>query len=111
MPLPSLLPCAQVDKSGPSTHLFVLTDSAQSLRADAFSITSKELRTGGDWSVRKETLRGGKQDDVDLITIDNGEIVIRVIPTRGMNVLDVRKGEILGVQVRYPPHWRYTSDY
>ena len=86
--------CAQVDKSDPSAHRFVLTDSAQSLRADAFSITSKELRTGGDWSVRKETLRGGKQDDVDLITIDNGEIVIRVIPTRGMNVLDVRKGDV-----------------
>jgi hypothetical protein len=86
--------CAQTDEQDSSAHRFVLTDSASSLRADSFSITSNDLATSGSWSVRKETLRGGKQDDVDLITIDNGEIVIRVIPTRGMSVLDVRKGDV-----------------
>ena len=34
------------------------------------------------------------QEGVELITIDNGEIEIDIIPTRGMNVMSVR-GESL----------------
>ena len=37
-------------------------------------------------------LAGGKQDGVELITINNGQMQIRVIPTRGCNVLDVVSG-------------------
>lgn len=43
-----------------------------------------------DWSVTKTTLRGGMQNGVELVTIDNGEIEIEIIPTRGMNVMCVR---------------------
>ena len=46
------------------------------------------------WSVKRTVLRGGKQEGVELITIDNGNLAIRVIPTRGMGILDVRKGDV-----------------
>ena len=63
-----------------------------------------------DWSVTKETLHGGKQEGVELITLDNGKIIIRIIPTRGMGILDVKMGDIrLGWQspvkeVVHPSH-------
>lgn len=46
------------------------------------------------WRVTKRSLAGGKQQGVDLITIDNGKLQISVIPTRGMSVLDVMLGDV-----------------
>jgi len=45
------------------------------------------------WTVTKNILHGGKQEGSELITLDNGEITIRVIPTRGMSILDITKGD------------------
>lgn len=67
------------------------------------------------WSVRKLTLHGGKQEGVDLIVIDNGKLQIRLIPTRGLNILDVHLGDLkLGwnspvKQVVHPQHIRLES--
>ncbi|MGH7456434.1 MAG: DUF4432 family protein, partial [bacterium] len=68
----------------------------KNIRIDSWSLTSSDLPLASEakWSVRKKTLHGGKQENVDLITIDNGVLVITVIPTRGMSVFDVRRGEI-----------------
>lgn len=73
----------------------VLTDTAAGVWEEDFALAAPELPgTGGvPWSIRKETLRGGLQDGVDLITIDNGRLRIRVIPTRGLSILDVRQGD------------------
>jgi len=46
------------------------------------------------WSVRKSTLHGGKQEGVELITVDNGRLQFTVIPTRGMGVLSVTMGDV-----------------
>lgn len=46
------------------------------------------------WSFRKFTLHGGRQEGVDLIEINNGRLTLRVIPTRGMNILDATMGSI-----------------
>lgn len=46
------------------------------------------------WSVSQTRLHGGKQEGVDLITIDNGAMAIRIIPTRGMGILDVTAGDL-----------------
>jgi hypothetical protein len=54
----------------------------------------KKFKTKAPWSVRRTVLRGGKQEGVELLTIDNGNLSIRVIPTRGMGILDVRKGDV-----------------
>lgn len=46
------------------------------------------------WSVRMHRLHGGKQDGVDLITIDNGMFSLRLCPTRGMGIIDATMGEL-----------------
>src|SRR4051812_1956507 len=38
------------------------------------------------WSVRKYRKFGGKQEQIDVIWIDNGKLQIGVIPTRGMGI-------------------------
>jgi len=45
------------------------------------------------WSVRKHTLRGGKRDGVEQITVDNGRLSFDVLPTRGMGIWLARLGE------------------
>ena len=77
----------------------VLTTSAS---AETIVLTSVENNTnvaefetsGKRWSVRKTTLRGGRSEGCELVTIDNGNLMIRVIPTRGMNILDIVHGEV-----------------
>lgn len=46
------------------------------------------------WSVRMHRLHGGKQEGVDLITIDNGVFTLRVCPTRGMGIIDAQMDEL-----------------
>jgi hypothetical protein len=46
----------------------------------------------GPWSVSRSVLRGGKQEGVELIVIDNGRIQITLVPTRGMSVLEASVG-------------------
>lgn len=58
------------------------------------SASHKKFKTKAPWSVRRTVLHGGKQEGVELLTIDNGNLSIRVIPTRGMGILDVRKGDV-----------------
>lgn len=40
------------------------------------------------WSIHKEILRGGKQEGVDIIRVDNGLLCFTLIPTRGMGLLN-----------------------
>ena len=47
-----------------------------------------------EWSVTKTVLKGGKQEGVELLTLDNGKLEITVIPTRGMGILDIRMGDV-----------------
>ncbi|MFM7136288.1 MAG: aldose 1-epimerase family protein [Planctomycetota bacterium] len=73
---------------------YVLLNTAGNVRATDFSLSSDDVPgSGGPWSIRSETLHGGTQEGVELVTIDTGRLVIRVIPTRGMSVLDVRRGD------------------
>ena len=53
-----------------------------------------KLIEGKGWRVQVETLKGGRSEGCQLITMDNGSLTIRVIPTRGMGVYDVRKGDV-----------------
>ena len=47
-----------------------------------------------NWSVSKEILKGGKQDGVELLTLDNGKLQICVIPARGMGIWEVKCGKV-----------------
>ncbi len=50
--------------------------------------------SGEGWSVKKRTLHGGRQEGVELITINNGVMQIVVIPTRGMSIYEVRNKDL-----------------
>lgn len=73
-----------------------ITNSMKNLNKKQWSISSEKVTPDCKipWSVTKQTLQGGKQQGVELITIDNGKLQITVIPTRGMGILDVRLGDI-----------------
>lgn len=75
---------------------FVLIDSEASSREADWSVTSKQLgiTAGPAFSISKRTLHGGKQEGSELIEVDNGTMSFWVIPTRGMNVLRVKTGDI-----------------
>jgi hypothetical protein len=68
-----------------------LTDTATNTWVESFAIDSGVVKTTGraEWSVRKYTLRGGKQAGVDVVEVDNGKLKFSVIPTRGMNVYEL----------------------
>lgn len=65
---------------------WTLTDTAARLWVESFRTDAAACRTEGDWSVVKQTLRGGLSDGVDLIQVDNGELSFSVLPTRGMGI-------------------------
>jgi len=54
----------------------------------------KDKTFAAQWSVTKTVLQGGKQEGVELLTLDNGKLKITVIPTRGMGIFDVRMGNL-----------------
>lgn len=75
---------------------FPITSSENNQRTETWKLTNRKVRTKSKvkWSVEKTTLHGGKQEGVELVTIDNGRLQITVIPTRGMSVLDVKSGDM-----------------
>ena len=41
-----------------------------------------------------QSRRGGQQDGVDVIRVNNGQLEFTVIPTRGMSILEVKSGDL-----------------
>jgi hypothetical protein len=76
-------------------HRFLIS-AQKGMRADSWSLNHQELPLGAaaPWSIRKQTLHGGKQEGVDVIEVDNGRLRFVVIPTRGMSVLKVESGDV-----------------
>jgi hypothetical protein len=75
----------------------VLTDSKKGYRVSNWQMVASDLQGyKGDakWHIRKRILQGGKQEGVELIEVDNGKLRFRVIPTRGMGILDVNLGDV-----------------
>jgi len=93
--LPVLLPFFFLSSFATAAErTIVLTDVDADVHHEQILISSKDVGALGEWSVRKKTLRGGKQEGVDMITIDNGAMQIVVLPTRGMGIYEVKKGDI-----------------
>ena len=74
----------------------VLTDGWDGVYHVSWQISSDELPgvEGPPWSITKYALRGGKQHGVDVVELDNGELTVVVVPTRGMNVLEAYTEEV-----------------
>ena len=71
----------------------VLTDSDQNINVPKW-IEDGRSSDGTTWWVEKETLHGGKQEGVELITINNGKLELSIIPTRGLGVYRVDMGDV-----------------
>lgn len=70
----------------------VLTSVREGIHTNAFEHHGEA--NGQRWSVRKQTLHGGKQEGVEIVTIDNGRMEIDIVATRGMGVLEARSGDV-----------------
>jgi hypothetical protein len=80
------------------------------VHTEQWTLTSRDLGMPAPWSVRKMTLRGGRQQGVDVILVDNGRLTFTVVPTRGMGLLeatcdDVRLGWDSPVDEVVHPHF------
>ena len=72
-----------------------ILDSETAFDAGDFCITAESLAIDSKVPIRIEqtTLAGGKQQGVRLLTLSVGEMTVRVVPCRGMAVLDVVQGD------------------
>jgi hypothetical protein len=86
-------------------QLHVLIDTTQPTARDA--VEFKGSAGGKRWHVRMRTCRGGRSEGVQVVELDNGSMIIDILPTRGMGIWRVRRGEkTLGWQApaREPVH-------
>lgn len=69
------------------TLLLTDTDSGVHLDHGEMKPNSRlELAGSRDWSVHWHTMRGGVSEGVDVVEIDNGELSLSILPTRGMGI-------------------------
>ncbi|MBX3747376.1 MAG: aldose 1-epimerase family protein [Verrucomicrobiae bacterium] len=90
----------------------VITSVARGIRTEHWTMTHRDLGAPTPWSVRKLTLRGGRQDGVEVIVVDNGALTFTVVPTRGMGILEATAGDVrLGWEspVREVVHPQYIN--
>ncbi|MDA1013065.1 MAG: aldose 1-epimerase family protein [Planctomycetota bacterium] len=73
-----------------------VTDTKSNLNLPEFLVKGSTVTPDCpcEWSIRKITLRGGKQAGSELIIVDNGKTTITLIPTRGMGLLSVVAGDL-----------------
>lgn len=74
----------------------VIISSDLNLRLETFELKPSIIKFAGpkNWSIKKWTLHGGKQEGVDLIEINNGRMRIVVCPTRGMGIIGSEIGDV-----------------
>jgi hypothetical protein len=72
----------------PNFKSWILTNATADHWLDSFAVSSTDLgqRLPTPWSIRKQTLRGGLRDGVDLVEVDNGGLSFSILPTRGMGL-------------------------
>lgn len=89
-------PARSAEDTKKNVYVHVLTSSTRNVKVESLEIDSREAtpRCPIDWSIKKSTLRGGKQEGVDLIVIDNGKLQIAICPTRGMGILWAKFGDV-----------------
>ncbi len=72
-----------------------LIDTNGNVYVDAHGVNASvvPVEHGVNWSVRKYTLRGGMQEGVEVVEIDNGKLRFAVLPTRGMGIWKAEAGD------------------
>jgi hypothetical protein len=74
-----------------TTH--VLIDAAQAVARDDFDLAGEGEVGRRSWKASLQTCRGGRSEGVRVVTLDNGDLSIDVLPTRGMGIWRVRRGD------------------
>src|SRR5438270_7816966 len=90
------------------THLLI--DAVESIVHDG--IVMEVVAEARKCRVRLRTCHGGRSEGVQVVEVDNGEMCIDVLPTRGMGIWRVRRGnKILGwkAPAREPVHPAFVS--
>ncbi len=72
--------------------IWVLTDTEQGIHEAEFE-TPEPAGGTTRYSIRRQTLRGGVRDGVDIIEVDNGALRFSVIPLRGMGLWKATAGK------------------
>jgi galactose mutarotase-like enzyme len=81
---------------GADTYRQTLSSVRENLRIPSMELHGKSVTPSApNWSVTKSTLHGGKQEGVEVITVDNGTLRFTVIPTRGMSIHRVEHSKLL----------------
>jgi len=78
-----------------------LLDSQKGIHIQGATISGRKVTPDCPtaWSIQQVSLHGGKQEGVELLVVDNGEIKLTMIPTRGMGLLSVEhRGVRIGWQ-------------
>ena len=100
-----------------SPEIISLISVKKNINIEKWTLSNTDLNidTNFKWSVSKERLKGGRQEGVDLIKVNNGRMTLTVIPTRGMsihevNLDDIRLGWDSPVKEIINPHWIHLED-
>lgn len=96
------------------THILLHPDNAGPMPQLKLDPESHPIGGTHSWSVQTRTLRGGKQDGVDVVEINNGKLSFSVILTRGMGIWKGQLGDIrLGWNspVKDPVHPAYIQPF
>ena len=74
---------------------WTLTDVDRGVFIEEIAISPDDVDgAAAGYSVAKRTLRGGLQDGVDVIEVDNGAFRFTIVPTRGMDIWRASLGDL-----------------
>ena len=85
----SFVSCGVEQQKKISTPKTIDSESTDSISTITNSDFHPNKQFASKWSITREYLKGGKQEGVELLSLNNGKLEITVIPTRGMGILDV----------------------
>jgi hypothetical protein len=82
-------------KARMSNYSKIVTDVENGVSTKEWTLDPREIGSAaGNWSVRKKTLSGGRQEGTEVIYVDNGLLRFSVVPSRGFNIWEGQIGNI-----------------
>jgi Domain of unknown function (DUF4432) len=79
----------------PMNYSKVVTDAENGVSLKEWTLDPREIAgASGNWSVRKKTLSGGRQEGTEVIHVDNGLLRFCIVPSRGFNIWEAHVGNI-----------------
>jgi len=91
-----ILHLAASESHQPDSFHIVLTDVTQNTYVDQIRLEGSRITPDCQvrWTISKHVLRGGRQQGVDVIVVNNGKLRFTLVPTRGMSIYELVMGDI-----------------